>query len=378
LKKILILGADGYLGWAATIYFSNLGYKIAVVDNYLKRKISSECNVNPILENYKLKTRVNIFENLSNKKVKTFIGDLKNWIFISSVIKKFKPDVVIHYAEQPSAPYSDLNYSTGKLSLTNNIITTYNVLYAVKKFTPNAHIIKLGTMGEYGTPNIDIEEGWLTIKHNKRKDIFLFPRQGGSLYHTTKILDTDLIWFYVRKFNLKVTDLMQGPVYGIFLNNEYDKKNLLTSFYYDKYFGTIINRFIVQASLGLPLSIYGSGNQKRGYIDIRDSLRCVHLAIKNSPNKGNLNIYNQFTEILSVNEISKKIINASRKIGLKVKSKHFKNNRLEKEKHYYNPENKSLLKLGLKPNYLSEETIIKLIYFALDNKKNIKTNNLYN
>ena len=254
--------------------------------------------------------------------------------------------------------------------LNNNLKSTYNLACLVKKYNKNCHIIKLGTMGEYGTPNIDIEEGWLNIKHNNREDKFLYPRQASSLYHTSKIMDTDMLWFYVRLYGIRVTDLMQGPVYGVYTQNDISREEgLETSLMYDDIFGTVLNRFIVQGVSGIPLTVYGSGKQIRGYINIIDTLKCIDLAIQNQ-SKG-LTIYNQFTEQFSVNDLAKKVQKALQKIDIDVKIKKIKNPRIEKEKHYYNASNKNLKKLGLKSTLLSDNTIIDIAKYVLKHKRKI-------
>jgi len=232
-------------------------------------------------------------------------------------------------------------------------------------------------MGEYGTPNIDIEEGWLEITHKKRKDKFLYPRQGGSLYHTTKIMDTDLLWYYVRMWGIRVTDLMQGPVYGIFTEESELDDKLLTFFSYDELFGTVLNRFVVQAVAGYPLTVYGRGGQTRGYINIRDSLSCVDLALNNPADNGELKIYNQFTEVFSVNELALKVQNAGKEIGLDVIINNINNPRIEMEDHYYNPKHTELLELGLQPNYLNNEILIKMMNYVQKHKKHISEDKIF-
>ena len=209
--KVLILGGDGYLGWPTAMSFSAKGHDVIAVDNYLRRDIAKETNSEALTENPDLEKRASIFEKITGKKIKVVIGDCSDFSFLAELFKNHSPEVVIHYAEQPSAPYSMIGFSEASLTLNNNLNATFNVIHAVMQHAPDCHIIKLGTMGEYGTPDIDIEEGWIEIEHKGRKDKFLYPRQAGSLYHTTKVLDTDLLWFYVRTFGLRVTDLMQGP-----------------------------------------------------------------------------------------------------------------------------------------------------------------------
>ena len=307
MQKVLILGGDGYLGWPTAMHLSHNGYEVAVVDNYLRRNICREENISPLFSVPNLIERSRLWKKISGYTIKTFIGDLRNWDFISEVFQGFPPDTVIHYAELPSAPYSMLNRRAALLTLTNNLSVTMNTIVAVKEFCPEAHIVKLGTMGEYGTPNIDIEEGWIEIKHKGRKDRFLYPRQASSLYHTTKIMDTDLLWFYVRVWGIRVTDLMQGPVYGMFTEETGHNSDLMPFLNYDEIFGTVLNRFIVQAIAGFPLTVYGKGGQTRGYINLKDTLNCVRLAAETPPSKGELRIFNQVTETFSVNELAEKV-----------------------------------------------------------------------
>ena len=262
--RILILGGDGYLGWPTAMHLSGRGHEIMAVDNYLRRSLCREEDVHPLFEVPTLQERSRLWKERSGYEVRVRIGDLRDWSFVAEIFQEFQPEAIVHYAEQPSAPYSMLSRRAAELTLHNNLGVTFNLIHAVQEYVPGAHIVKLGTMGEYGTPNIDIEEGWLEIEHKTRKDTFLFPRQAGSLYHTTKILDTDLLWFYVRVYGLRVTDLMQGPVYGIYTEENLDSEALAPFFNYDELFGTVLNRFMVQAASGYPLTVYGAGGQQRG------------------------------------------------------------------------------------------------------------------
>jgi len=288
------------------------------------------------------------------------------------------PDTVIHFAEMPSAPYSMIDYKTSNFTISNNLLVTNNLMYAIKDLSKDTHIIKLGTMGEYGTPNIDIEEGWIEIEHKGRKDKFLYPRQAGSIYHTTKIMDTDLLWFGVRMWNLKVTDLMQGPVYGIETEESKLSEDLHTIFNYDEIFGTVINRFIVQAVSGYPLTVYGRGNQTRGYINIKDTLESIYLSAINKPSSGELRIFNQFTETLSVNEIAVRIQLSAKRAGYNCLIESIENPRKEQEEHYYNPMHQGLNDLGIKPHYFDDEMIGSLIKIVAKYKDNIKKNIFFN
>ena len=262
--RILILGGDGYLGWPTAMHLSHHGHTVAVVDNYLHRRLAHETDSAPLLEVLELPQRCALWREQTGQDIKYYVGDLCVWEFMAEVLSGFKPEAIVHYAEQPSAPYSMYDRKAASLTLSNNLAVTSNLVFGIREFCPQAHMVKLGTMGEYGTPNIDIEEGWIDITHNGRSDRFLYPRQGSSLYHTTKIMDTDLLWFYVRTWGLAVTDIMQGPVYGLYTNESGEHESLLPRFSYDDLFGTVINRFVVQAVIGHPLTVYGKGNQTRG------------------------------------------------------------------------------------------------------------------
>ena len=366
--KIMILGADGYLGWPTSVDLSSKNHKLLLIDNFMKKNLLKEYNRQPLLSNKPLNTRIKF---LNNKNVSFKNINCSNYIKFSNAFKAFKPDAVIHYAELPSAPYSMFGHMEGWKTIENNLKSTFNLINCIKNFNPNCHVIKLGTMGEYGTPNIDIEEGWLDVSHKQRKQKFLYPRQASSLYHTSKIMDTDLLWFYVRLYGLRVTDLMQGPVYGLKANDTINNEELYPEFTYDDLFGTVLNRFIVQAVAGIPLTVYGTGNQIRGYINLTDTVKCINIALKNPAKKGSLEIYNQFTEQFSVNELASKVKNALNKAGFNVTIKKIKNPRIESEKHYYNASNLKMKKRGLKPTLLTDEVIIDLAMFIKKHIKNI-------
>lgn len=359
--RIMILGGDGYLGWPTAMHFATQGHEVMVVDNYLRRTIALQTRSEALMQNPDLERRYEIFRTISGKEMAVRIGDCGDFRFLESIFSDFKPDAVVHYAEQPSAPYSVRGYQEAALTLHNNLTTTLNVVWAVRRHVPECHIIKLGTMGEYGTPNIDIEEGWIDIEHKGRKERVLFPRQAGSLYHTTKIMDTDLLWYYVRMWKLRVTDLMQGPVYGLSTPEADMDERLMPNFHYDDLFGTVVNRFLVQAVAGIPLTVYGKGGQTRGYLNILDTLQCVQLAAEKPANPGELRVLNQFTECFSVNELAQKVQTAGKAIDLKVEIEHIANPRLEAEDHYYNPMHSGLLDLGLKPHPLDQSVLTAML-----------------
>jgi UDP-sulfoquinovose synthase len=355
--KILVLGADGYLGWPTSMYFSQRDHEVVGIDNYFRRNASVELDCEPLFTVPNLHQRVKIWKELTGKDITVRIGDATDYDFLLSVFNEFHPDTIIHYAEQPSAPYSMMSRDKAAFTIQNNLMTTLNIAYAVKEVNPACHIVKLGTMGEYGTPNIDIEEGWLDIEHKGKKDRFLFPRQAGSVYHTSKIHDTDLLWFFVRTWGLRVTDLMQGPVYGLSTEESDIDPRLMPHFHYDEIFGTVLNRFIVQAVIGHPLTVYGKGGQTRGYLNLRDTMQCVYLAAGTPARNGELRVFNQVTETFTVNELAEKVRAVGNKLKYDVKINHMENPRKEKEEHYYNPQYTGLLELGLKPHLLTDEVL---------------------
>lgn len=375
--NILILGGDGYLGWPTAMALSSQGHTVTVADNYLRRNLSRDYGAEPLFKTPDLLERAKKWKAYSGHEVTVHTGDLCDSEFMDKVVQSSEPEAIVHYAEQPSAPFSMLDRKTAKLTLDNNLGVTGNLIFSVREFCPEAHIVKLGTMGEYGTPNIDIEEGWINIEHKGREDKFLFPRQAGSLYHTTKIMDTDLLWFYVRMWGLRVTDLMQGPVYGLYTYENQDNEEMLPFFNYDELFGTVVNRFVVQAVAGIPLTVYGRGGQTRGYLNIKDTLNCVRLALENPPKAGELDIFNQFTETFSVNDLASLVQGAGKSLGLDVQVQTVENPRTELEEHYYNPAHTGLLDLGLEPHYLSEEVLAELMEAVQRRKSAIDVDKIF-
>lgn len=362
--RILILGGDGYLGWATAMYFSQRGHEVAVVDNFLRRRLHLERGTDSLTPIRSLQERVAAWKEVTGKHIAMYIGDLTSWEFTAHVFREFRPESIVHYGQIPSAPYSMISVHTATFTHTNNVIGNLHVLYAMRDFTPDAQLVKLGTMGEYGQPNIDIEEGYIEIEHRGRKDRLPYPKQPGSMYHLTKVHDSHNIHFACRIFGLRATDLNQGVVYGIDTDETVLDERLINRFDYDESFGTALNRFCVQAVIGMPLTVYGKGGQTRGYLNIRDTLACVELTALNPAAKGEFRVFNQFTEQFSVMDLALAVQKAGRELGLPVEIGHYENPRLEKEEHYYNAKHTALMDLGLKPRYLNEElveTVIKRI-----------------
>ncbi|HEV2494979.1 MAG TPA: NAD-dependent epimerase/dehydratase family protein [Terriglobia bacterium] len=370
--NILILGSDGYLGWPTAMYLSKQGHEVSVLDNFAKRRWEMELNVEPLIPIQTLHDRVKTWHEVAGRTLRLFVGDLRNYEVVKGVIQKFRPDAVVHYGEQPSAPYSMMDHNRAVFTQTNNIVGTLNLLWALRDYAPECHLVKLGTMGEYGTPNIDIEEGFLEIEYKGRKDILPYPKQPGSLYHLSKVHDSHNILFACRTWKLRSTDLNQGVVYGIDTDEIRLDPRLATSFHYDEVFGTALNRFCVQAVAGIPLTVYGRGHQTRGFLNIRDTLRCVELAILNPPQAGEYRVFNQFTETFSVLDLAGLVKEQGEKLGLHVKIDHLENPRVEMEQHYYNARHQKLLDLGLVPHLLSDVLVDSVLHRVKEHAARIK------
>ncbi|MHB8655125.1 MAG: NAD-dependent epimerase/dehydratase family protein [Terriglobia bacterium] len=370
--KILVLGGDGYLGWPTAMYLSERGNDVAVLDNFAKRRWEMELNVEPLIPVHTLHDRVKAWREVSERSMNLFVGDLRNYDVVKDALQTFKPEAVVHYGEQPSAPYSMIDHTRAVFTQTNNIAGTLNLLWALRDYAPDCHLVKLGTMGEYGTPNIDIEEGFLEIEHNGRKDTLPYPKQPGSIYHLSKVHDSHNILFACRAWNLRSTDLNQGVVYGIETDEILRDERLATSFHYDEVFGTALNRFCVQAVAGIPLTVYGRGGQTRGFLNIRDTLRCVELSILNPPRRGEYRVFNQFTEMFNILGLAEMVKTQAEKLGHKVSIEHLENPRIEAEEHYYNPRHQKLIELGLVPHLLSEVLVTSMLSRVKEHENRIK------
>jgi UDP-sulfoquinovose synthase len=364
--RILILGGDGYLGWPTAMRFSSRGHEVHVVDNYLRRTAHQEAgsdSLTPIAAG--LPERVAAWKDVTGNEIGVTEGDLTDWSVTEGLFRDFRPEAVVHYGEMPSAPYSMKDREHAVFTQTNNVVNTLNVIYAMRDLTPDAHLVKLGTMGEYGTPNIDIEEGFIEIRHNGREDYLPFPKVPGSMYHLSKVHDSHNIHFACRVWGLRATDLNQGVVYGIHTDETRLDDRLMTRFDYDDVFGTALNRFCLQAVIGHPLTVYGKGGQTRGYLNIVDTLQCIELAVEHPAERGEMRVFNQFTESFSILELAQIVQKAGAEVGLDVAVEPIDNPRFELEEHYYNPTHTKLLDLGLKPHLLSE-TLIESVFAEIE------------
>ncbi len=370
--RVMILGGDGYLGWPTAMYLSNKGHDVAVVDNMLKHYWEAEIGVEPLAQIRPLHVRVKRWKELTGKTIQTYVGDIaENHRFVYKFLDEFKPDALVHYAEQPSAPFSMIDRDKCVHTQRNNVMGTLNVMFAMQHTNPDIHMVKLGTMGEYGTPNIDIEEGWLELEHKGRKDRVLYPKKPGSFYHLSKVHDSNNLEFACRIWGMRVTDLNQGVVYGINTDETRMHPDLGTSFHYDAVFGTVLNRFVVQAVHGMPMTVYGKGGQTRGFLNIRDTLQCVELALLNPADRGEFRVFNQFTEQFSVNDLAQMVARVAKDHGLNAKVDHIANPRVEMEEHYYKAVHSALPALGLKPHLLNDEVIDHMLEVASINKERI-------
>jgi UDP-sulfoquinovose synthase len=358
---VLILGGDGYLGWPTALRFSARGHTVAVVDNFLRRRYHLELGTDSLTPIGSLAERVEAWRELSGRDIDVHTGDITDAEFINRVVRDFAPDAIVHYAEQPSAPYSMIDRAHTVFTQTNNLVGTLNVLYAMRDYASKAHLIKLGTMGEYGTPNIDIEEGFIEIEHNGRRDTLPFPKQPGSFYHLSKVHDSHNIMFACRAWGLRSTDLNQGVVYGIETDETARDERLCTRFDYDECFGTALNRFCVQAVIGQPLTVYGRGGQTRGFLNIKDTLQCVELTAGTPPAEGEYRVFNQFTEQFTVLQLAETVRDAAHRLGMSVEITRIPDPRVEREEHYYNARHQALLGLGLEPHLLSDELVSSML-----------------
>ena len=367
--RILILGGDGYLGWATAMHFSKRGHEVHTIDNYLRRRAHQEQgtdSLTPVLDS--LPARAEAWKDVTGLDIGVTEDNICEYDVVDRLFREFRPEAVIHYGEMPSAPYSHKSREHTVFTQYNNVVGTLNVLFAMAEHTPDAHLVKLGTMGEYGTPSIDIEEGFIEISHNGRKDTLPFPKLPGSWYHLSKVHDSHNIHFACRIWGLRATDLNQGVVYGIHTEETRLDERLLTRFDYDEVFGTALNRFCLQAVIGHPLTVYGQGGQTRGYLNIVDTLQCVELATMNPAEEGEFRVFNQFTEQFSILELAELVQKAGAEYGLQVEMEHVDNPRVEKEEHYYNAMHSKLLDLGLKPHLLSE-TLIESMFGEIEKHK---------
>jgi UDP-sulfoquinovose synthase len=363
--RILVLGGDGYCGWPTALHLSVRGHEVGILDSFVRRLWDHELGIESLTPIQSLRERVTVWREVTGVRLPVFVADLQDYHALARALSEFEPDVVVHFAEQRSAPYSMIDREHAVFTQMNNVVGTLNLLFALRALRPDCHLVKLGTMGEYGTPNIDIEEGFLEVEHNGRRDVLPFPKQPGSFYHLSKVHDSHNIMFSCRLWGLRATDLHQGIVYGTLTPEITRHPGLINRFDYDDVFGTALNRFCVQAAIGHPLTVYGLGGQTRGFLDIRDTVRCIELAVLNPPAPGEYRVFNQFTEQFSVGELADRVRATAAPLGLAVAIRHLPNPRVEGERHHYRAVHTGLRDLGLEPHLLSGSLLNSLLEIAL-------------
>ena len=374
--RVLVIGGDGYCGWATALHLSNRGYEVGILDSLVRRYWDLQLGCDTLTPIAPISHRIQRWQDLTGKSIDLFVGDINDYDFLIQSLRQFQPDAIVHFGEQRSAPFSMIDREHAVLTQVNNVVGNLNILYAMKEEFPDAHLVKLGTMGEYGTPNIDIEEGYITIEHNGRKDTLPYPKQPGSMYHLSKVHDSHNIHFACRMWGLKATDLNQGVVYGVLTEETGMDEMLINRLDYDGVFGTALNRFCIQAAIGHPLTVYGKGGQTRGFLDIRDTVRCLELAIANPARSGEFRVFNQFTELFSVGDLALMVKKAGSALGLNVEINNLDNPRIELEEHYFKAKNTKLLDLGLQPHYLSDSLLDSLLNFATKYRDRVDMNHI--
>jgi len=349
--RVLIAGIDGYLGWALAQHLTMRGHEVAGADNFFRRKWVEEMGSWSALPIRPMRERLQALKERFQSELRFWEGDLRDYSFVESLFRQFRPEAIVHFGECPSAPYSMVDVHHAVFVQTNNITTTFNLLFAMRDLEPHAHLVKLGTMGEYGTPNVEIPEGFFEIEYRGRRERLPFPRQAGSWYHWSKVHGSNNIMFACKVWGLRATDIMQGVVFGTRIAEMSDDDRLLTRLDFDQAFGTVVNRFCCQAVIGHPLTPFGKGHQKRGFLPLRDSMQCLTLALERPPHDGEYRVFNQFQEVYDVTALALKVQAAAKELGLEVGLRNLENPRKEPEEHFYNPDHKLLFDLGYEPTH---------------------------
>ena len=347
--RVFIAGVDGYLGWSLSMYLSKRGHQVAGADCYHRRDWVAEMGSQSATPIRRMTERLQAFRENFGANLRFIRGDLTDYHFVWNFFRAFEPEAIVHLAEMPSAPYSMMDVHHCAFTHTNNLLGTINILHAMRDVCPHAHLVKLGTMGEYGTPNVDIPEGFFEIEYRGRTDHLPFPKQAGSWYHQTKVHDTNNIMMACRIWGLRATDIMQGVVFGTRIDEMGDDERLLTRFDFDQCFGTVVKRYCAQAVVGMPLTPFGQGHQRRGFLPLRDSMQCLGIAIEKPAEKREYRVFNQFQEVYGLTQLALKVQKVGSEFGLGVSVNNVENPRVELEDHYYNPDHRYLLDLGYQP-----------------------------
>lgn len=370
--RVFIAGVDGYLGWSLAQHLTARGHEVAGADNYFRRQWVEEMGSISAIPIQSMPERLRAFRARHGKELRFWEGDLRDYDFVEQIFKDFQPDAVVQLGECPSAPYSMIDVRHATFVQHNNITSTFNLLYSIKNVRPEAHLLKLGTMGEYGTPNVDIPEGFFEIEYRGRKDRLPFPRQAGSWYHWSKVHGSNNTMFACRIWGIRATDIMQGVVFGTRIDAMGEDAGLRTRLDFDQAFGTAINRYCCQAVIGHPLTPFGKGHQRRGFLPLRDSMQCFTLAIENPPKAGEYRVFNQFEEVYDISELAAKVKKVAATLGLDVQIRNLENPRQEMEDHYYNPDHTGLMELGYKPTHDVEAEMRIMLEDLIQHRERIK------
>ncbi len=366
--RVFIAGIDGYLGWSLAIYLSAQGHEVAGADLMLRREWVAEVGGTSAQPIASREERLQAFEEKFGAVLDFRVGDLTDYDFVKSFFEEFQPEAVVHLGQMPSAPYSMIDQAHCVWTQQNNIVNNLNLLWAIKEVVPEAHLVKLGTMGEYGTPKVDIPEGFFDVEFRGRVDRLPFPRQAGSWYHQSKVHDSHNTHLASKIWGLRATDIMQGVVFGTQIPAMGTDRRLRTRLDFDQCFGTAINRFCCQAVIGHPLTLFGRGEQKRGFLPLVDSMTCLGLVVENPPKDSEYRVFNQFENVYSISELANMVQEVAAEIGLSVEIRHYDNPRAEAEAHYYNPERQHLLDLGYQPTGDIKKVMRQMVVDLLENK----------
>ena len=370
--RVFIAGIDGYLGWPLAIYLTAHGHEVAGADLMLRRKWVEEVGGTSAQPLASRQARLQAFKEKFGTELDFRVGDLTDYAFVKGFFEEFRPQAVVHLGQMPSAAYSMMDQTHCVWTQQNNVINNLNLLWAIKEAVPQAHLVKLGTMGEYGTPNLDIPEGFFEVEFRGRKDRLPFPRQAGSWYHQSKVHDSHNTHFASKIWGLRATDIMQGVVFGTRIEEMGEDIRLRSRLDFDQCFGTAVNRFCCQAVIGHPLTLFGLGKQKRGFLPLKDSMVCLRLAVENPPEPGQFRVFNQFENAYTITELAEMVKEVGGEIGLAVKIRHYDNPRHELEDHYYCPDRQQLIDLGYKPTRDIKSVIKQILLDLMDNKERIE------
>ena len=364
--RIAVLGGDGFVGWPTSLHLSNLGHEVHIVDNLSRRWIDTELGVQSLTPMDSIQERCRIWQQETGEKLHFHFLDLREYDRIKSWLEEVRPEAIIHFAEQRAAPYSMKTDRHKVYTVNNNVSATHNLLAAMVETGIDAHLVHLGTMGVYGYSSVGapIPEGYLDVEidtPNGKKGLeILYPTRPGSVYHMTKSLDQILFQFYAQNDGLRITDLHQGIVWGTNTDQTSRHPQLVNRFDYDGDYGTVLNRFLIQAAIGYPLTVHGTGGQTRAFIHIQDSVRCVELALGDAPKAGErVRIFNQMTETHRVRDLAEMV---ARMTGAKVA--YLPNPRKEADENELIVNNDQFLALGLNPITLAEGLLSEVVDVA--------------